>query len=820
MRNFLARMPITRKLFSVNFVVILVASFVTAAVLILVERTAMRERVVNELVAQADIVAFNSAASLAFDEAASAQDILEAFQAVPQVQEAIIFNLQNDVFARYLRNEQGAYHSGYTEIAGGRVQWPNKPGHDVVFSDEGIFIYTPVTLDGERVGALYIRSSLDNFNAYSQQAIVLGVIALVIAMLVALLLLAPMVKIVSDPILELLFTVNAVRRDKDYHVRVAKLANDEFGELADAFNAMLEEIGQRDAELSRQQMSLESEVQERTQAMKKANRHLEETVHALQQANRAIRISEENKRVAEASAEAKAQFLANMSHELRTPMNGVLGMLSLLLETRLNDDQRHYVDVAYESGNILLELLNNVLDLSKIEQGKLALECIPFNLRESIDEVVAIVGESAYAKELELVVLREPDVPVHVMGDPTRFKQLIFNLVGNAIKFTHKGFVSVNCIPLKIDSDSVSLRFEIQDTGVGIEPEVRDRIFDSFTQADSSTTRKYGGTGLGLSLCKQIVQLMNGRIGVNSKVDDGSLFWFEVEFKSVEMQALESSGTAQDTQPTPPVSMLVLDPSPVSANAMSHYLEEIGVHGDIVTNEFELLSRLETCSIPYARLLISLDLGMSLIRRLLSIDEVNARFKPADVLFYGSIGQRNIFRQDKDNSAHEMLIKPIRLSHLKKLLMGCLPTGESQQAVAGGSARSRMVLVVEDNLINQEVAVGLLGKLGYQVDVADNGEIALQKMRARQYDAVLMDCQMPVLDGYSATRTIRQWERDGRPRTCIIAMTAHAMAGDRELCASAGMDDYLAKPVKADALRQILARWLTCDAEASREDGE
>lgn len=807
MRNFLARMPITRKLFAVNLVVILAAALVTATVLILVERTAMRERIVNELVAQAEIVAFNSAASLAFDEAASAQDILAAFRAVPQVQEAIIFNLKHDVFARYVSSENTAYRSGYTEIAGGRVQWPSKPGHDVIFSDEGIFIYTPVSLDGERVGALYIRSSLDHFNAYSQQAVLLGLIALIIAVLVALLLLAPMVKIVSDPILELLFTVNAVRRDKDYHVRVAKLANDEFGELADAFNAMLEEIGQRDAELSRHQMSLESEVQERTQAMKKANRHLEETVHALQQANRAIRISEENKRVAEASADAKAQFLANMSHELRTPMNGVLGMLSLLLETRLNDDQRHYVDVAYESGNILLELLNNVLDLSKIEQGKLALESIPFNLRESIDEVVAIVGESAYAKGLELIVLRELDVPVNVVGDPTRFKQLIFNLVGNAIKFTHKGYVSLRCFPVLRDNDSIRLRFEIQDTGVGIAEDVRDRIFDSFTQADSSTTRKYGGTGLGLSLCKQIVQLMEGRIGVESTLNEGSTFWFELSFKMVgsEKDAAPAAVTAHE------VSVLVLDPNPVSANAMSHYLEEIAIHGDIVANEVELLSRLETCSIPYARLLISLDLPMHMVRTVLTTEWVNARFKPSDVLFYGSIAQRNVFRQDKDNAGFEMLIKPVRLAHLQHLLGECVAAHHTSEPALKPDGETSIVLVVEDNPINQEVAVGMLRKMGYQTDVADNGEVALQMMNMKHYDVVLMDCQMPVLDGYSATRTVRQWELDGRPRTCIIAMTAHAMAGDRDLCAQAGMDDYIAKPIKAEVLRQVLKHWLSGD---------
>lgn len=804
MRELLARMPITRKLFAVNLIVILVASLVTALVLIMVERTSMRERIVNELVAQAEIVAFNAAASLAFDEAKSAEDILAAFRAVPQVEEAIIFTVDHNVFARYASSEKMEYRGGYTEIAGGRVQWPSKPGHDVVFSDEGIFIFTPVSLGGERVGSLYIRSSIAQFNAYTQQALILGVITLALAVLVAMMLLAPMVRILSDPILELLYTVNAVRRDKDYHVRVAKLANDEFGELTDAFNAMLEEIGQRDSELSRQQMSLETEVQERTQALKKANRHLEETVHALQQANRAIRISEENKRVAEASAEAKAQFLANMSHELRTPMNGVLGMLSLLAETQLCDDQRHYVDVAYESGNILLELLNNVLDLSKIEQGKLILESIPFNLREAIDEVVAIVGESAYGKGLELVILKDQNAPANVIGDPTRFKQLIFNLVGNAIKFTHKGFVRVSYSEIESNGEDIKLRFEIQDSGVGISEQAKARIFESFTQADSSTTRKFGGSGLGLSLCNQIVQLMSGHIGVESAPGQGSTFWFEICCKRGE----NPRGAQMHAHSIPDINMLVLDPATISADGMSHYLAEIGIHGDIVTNETELLSRLKLVKMRYYKLLVNLGLGMEMVGKLLTTDAVLRRFEPHDILFYGSIFQRNQFKKIKEYAGFDVLIKPIRLAHLRNVLGDQVSAFEARGVAYIEASKNKNILVVEDNHINQQVAVGLLEKMGYRTDVAENGAIALEKLSNTTYNLVLMDCQMPVLDGYSATRTIRKWEKEGKPKTPIVAMTAHAMAGDRDLCADAGMDDYLAKPVKAEALRQILNIWL------------
>ncbi|CBL46927.1 sensory box histidine kinase/response regulator [gamma proteobacterium HdN1] len=827
MKRLFARMSLTQKVFAISLVVSLAVTAVAVTVMIGTERSLMRERIVSELVAQSEIVAFNSAASLVFDDGASATDILSALRAVSSVKEAILFNQKNDVFARYNGKSTGRSKGSYTEISSGLVKWPEGLGRGVVFSDDGIYIYAPVSIGDVRVGSLYIRSSLDRLESYSSQALAVGLAALLLAIVVALALLAPMVSVVSEPVASLLHTVNAVRRNKDYQLRAVRMANDEFGELADAFNAMLEEIDHRDHELFRQQMQLEGEVMDRTQALKKTNRHLEETVRALQQANRAIRVSEENKRVAEASAEDKAQFLANMSHELRTPMHGVLGMLSLLLETQLSSDQQHYVEVAHESGNILLELLNNVLDLSKIEHNKLALERVEFDLRQAIEEVVVILGESANSKLLELVVWQNASVPSRVVGDPIRLKQIVFNLLGNAIKFTTQGHVEISYAVISentrrgvVDSaeadfqaqeqdvsesvgDELWIRFDVSDTGVGLSEDVQEKIFEAFTQADSTTTRVYGGSGLGLALCKQIVKLMGGAIGVESELGKGSKFWFEIPFGKTPQTLPALREIALNSN-----KVMVLDGKKVSAEAMRHYLAELEVDCVLAANEFDVLTLLESGGALYFRLLISLDTKQDTIYHLLKAPTVRRELDDANIVFYGSIQQRNDFRLLKEYAGFDVLTKPIRLSQLRRAFgfIGNVHVAGALPVVHGAS--SLRILVVEDHPINRQVAVGLLKKLGFVPEVAENGEIALKMMQNQAYDLILMDLQMPVMDGYSTTRTVRQWEREGRRRTPIIAMTAHALSGDRERCAEAGMDDYLAKPVKAELLMAVLGKWL------------
>ena len=481
MNKSFARLPIAKKLLLINLLVLMGALLLASSVFVVIERTAVRERITSELQSQTEIIAYNVAAAVAFNDAASATETLNSLGAIPQIQEAIVFDRDGAVFAEYQLPEFDVATSLFSQVRTGRFHWAQEEKAKVIFSDDGIHVFDEVLLDGEMLGTIYLRSSLAHFNSYQERAAAIVAVVLIVTFVMVLFVMSRLLHWVSDPIRLLKNAAQSITKDGSYSVRVKKYADDELGHLTDAFNNMIEEIGRRDQALQRHYLELEAQVEERTSELQSANVSLEETVKALRQANKAIRISEENKKIAEASAEAKSQFLANISHELRTPMNGVLGMLSLLKDTHLEDDQKHYVAVAYESGNLLLELLNNVLDLSKIEQGKLELESIEFDFVDAIEEVYAILGEAALSKNVEMILQLQESSATRIVGDSIRFKQLLFNLVGNAIKFTQQGHIVTSYQVLDENTERVRLRFEVEDTGLGIKDEAKEIIFGTFS---------------------------------------------------------------------------------------------------------------------------------------------------------------------------------------------------------------------------------------------------------------------------------------------------------------------------------------------------